>query len=246
MSRFACCIVLLLACVAAPQAGAVTFLTEDNPPMNFVFGGKLQGTSVDVVAELAKRAGIAADLVLLPWEVAYGRAQKEVDACVFSTVRRPERFKLFQWVGPIGRGTYSAFALGGFGQKLARVDDLKAFRIGVVDDARAAYLRQRGFPNLVIFSADAQIPGKLTLDPQRGDGVDLWVTRAKGAKQVARRAGVKEIKEVFSAILNQDYWLACNLQMPQEQVRALSGALLEMQKDGTLRTLADPARFVAQ
>jgi hypothetical protein len=34
--------------------------------------------------------------------------------------------------------------------------------------------------------------------------------------------------------------------MPQEQVRALSGALLEMQKDGTLRTLADPARFVAQ
>jgi polar amino acid transport system substrate-binding protein len=245
MWHFLRLMVLLATCAAMRPAAAVTFLTEENPPMNFIAAGKLQGASVEVVSELAKRAGLAADLVLLPWDVAYGRAQKEPDVCAFSTVRRPERFKLFQWVGPIGRGRYSAFALAGFEPKPTKVDELKPFRIGVVDDARAAYLRQRGFPNLVVAPADAQLPGKLTLDPARGDGIDLWVTRTEGAKQVSRNAGVKEIKEVFADILNQDYWLACNLQMPPEQVRALSGALQEMLRDGTLKKLSDPTRFLA-
>ena len=44
---------------------------------------------------------------------------------------------------------YSAFALEGFDTKIGRVDDLKKYRIGVVADARATYLRQRGFTTLI-------------------------------------------------------------------------------------------------
>jgi polar amino acid transport system substrate-binding protein len=146
-------------------------------------------------------------------------------------------------VGPIGRARYSAFALEGFSQKLSRVDDLKALRVGVVNDARASYLRQREFPNLVIIAQDQDIPKKLTLDAARANGVDLWVTRTLGGKQIAKEAGVS-VKEVFADIFSQDYWLACNLQVPQETVRALTLALMEMQKDGTLKKLADPTRFL--
>lgn len=50
------------------------------------------------------------------------------------------------------------------------------------------------------------------------------------------------MKEVFSALMSQDYWLACNPGMPRETVRAMSAALNEMRKDGTLRKLTDPPR----
>ena len=52
------------------------------------------------------------------------------------------------------------------------------------------------------------------------------------ARDVARKAGGGAIKEVFPAILTQDYWLACNPKLPQEQVRALSDALSEIEKSG--------------
>ncbi|MCX7151709.1 MAG: transporter substrate-binding domain-containing protein [Proteobacteria bacterium] len=241
MLRF---LVLLLTSVVMSPVGAMTFYTEYNPPMNFKVDGKVSGWATEVVVEMARRAGVPADVVLGQWDEGYARAKDAADACIYSTVRRPERFKLFQWVGPIGRGRYTAFGLEGFSQTVSRVDDLKAFRVGVVDDARAAYLRQRGFPNLVVAREDALLPGKLTLDPAKAGAIDLWVTRHEGARTVAKLAGAGAIKEVFADILNVDYWLACSLQVPQETVRALMLALMEMQKDGTLKKLADPTRFL--
>lgn len=239
-------LVLLLTCVVTSPVGAMTFYTEYNPPMNFKVDGKVSGWATDVVVEMAKRAGVPAEVVLSLWDEGYARAKDQADTCIYAAARRPERVKLFQWVGPIGRARYSAFALEGFSQKLSRVDDLKALRVGVVNDARASYLRQREFPNLVIVAQDKDIPQKLTLDAGRADGVDLWVTRTLGAKQVAKEAGVNGIKEVFADIYGQDYWLACNLQVPPETVRALTLALMEMQKDGTLKKLADPTRFLGK
>ena len=122
---------------------------------------------------------------------------------------------------------------------------MKSFRIGVVDDARAAYMRQRGFPNLVTASVDTDNPPKLTLDPVKPGGIDIWVTQTLGARAMAKEAGVKAIKEVFADILSQDYWLACNLQVPPETIRALTGALQDMQKDGSFKKLAEPTPYLA-
>jgi ABC-type amino acid transport substrate-binding protein len=146
---------------------------------------------------------------------------------------------MFQWVGPISRGYWSAFALDGFADYVPKVDDLKKYRIGVVGDARARYLRQRGFANLVEVEKDLDNPPKLTLDPKKEGGVDLWITQGYMATEVARKAGVGPVKEVFAGIMNQEYWLACNLQMPKETIRSLSEALDGMRKDGTYRKLND-------
>jgi len=221
---------------------AVTFLTEDNPPLNFTREGKLQGISTAVVLEMAKRAGIPAETSMIAWTEAYSRTQVEPDACVYSTARLGSRNNLFQWVGPISRGYWSAFALDGFNEKLTKVDDLKAFRIGIVNDARATYLRERGFTLLVENNRDRDSPAKLTLERNKPGGIDLWVTQGYTAREVAREAGVPGVKEVFSAIMSQDYWLACNLKMPRETVRALTNALNEMKKDGTYRKLTDLPR----
>ncbi len=224
---------------ASTQASSLTFLTEENPPLNFTRDGKLVGLSTAVVRELARRSELAVDVRLVAWKEAFERAQTEASVCAFSTARLPARNSMFQWVGPIARGYWSAFALEGFADYVPRVDDLKKYRIGVVSDARARYLRQRGFPNLVEVEKDADNPARLTLDPKKEGGIDLWVTQGMMAAEIARKAGVGPVKEVFAGIMNQEYWLACNLQMPKGTIRSLSEALDGMRKDGTYRKLTD-------
>lgn len=221
-----------LTITASQPAAALNFLTEDNPPLNFSQEGKITGIATEVVAEMARRANIPADISLVPWSEAYSRALSEPDTCVFSTARLASRNNQFQWVGSIARGYWSAFALEGFTPRIARVSDLKDYRVGVVRDARAEHLRNEGYSRVIEIDRDRDIPAKLTLDGSKPGGIDLWITQGYAAQDIASQAGVK-VKEVFSSLMSQDYWLACNLKVPRETLRALSSALNGMKKDGT-------------
>ncbi len=232
MSRFSIVTAIAILVAAAQHASALTFLTEENPPLNFTSNGQVAGTATATVQEMLKRSGLAADIRVLPWDEAYAQAQSDPATCVYATARLPERYNLFQWIGPIARGVYSAFALEGFKDKIGSAGDLFKYRIGVARDARAQYLRRRGFTNLVEVDKDGDIPAMLTLSPAKPGGVDVWVTQAEMAREVARKAGGGPIKEVFPAILTQEYWLACNPNLPQAQVRALSDALSGIDKQG--------------
>lgn len=232
----------LLALSSLQPLYAVNFLTEENPPLNFNKDGKPAGIATAVVTEMAKRAGVPAQIELLPWSEAYSRAQGEADTCVYSTARLATRNNQFQWVGPITRGYWSAFALEGFSDKIAKVDDLKQYRIGVTRDARAEGLRQRGFTRLLEVERDRDVPAKLTLDRAKAGGVDVWVTQGYSARDIAREAGAPAVREIFSGINSQDYWLACNNDMPKETVRALTHALTGMFKDGSQRKLSEMPR----
>jgi polar amino acid transport system substrate-binding protein len=224
-------IALVLLALAAPPAGALELLTEQNPPFNYLANGVAAGPSTEIVGEMARRAGIQPKIALGPWQPAFERARDGDGACVFSTARTPQRVHAFQWVGPIARGEYTAFSRAGFQGQPKRVDDLKSYRIGVVNDARAEYLRSRGFTNLVTFTDDREIPKQI------GNSVDLWVTQALRAESTAASVGVEDLKAVFRAILVQDYWLACGRKVPAGTIAKLNEALAGMMKDGTVRRI---------
>ena len=224
----------------ASSASALTFLTEENPPLNHTQNGQLAGIAVDVVREMATHVDISPDYQVLPWTQALSRAETEPDACVFSTVPTPDRFKRFQWVGPVARGEYSLFGREGFAHRLTRVDELKRFRIGAVRDARGAWLRQNSFANVFEFDDDRHIPLNLTADPNRAGGIDLWLTQGAKAQATATAVGVSDIKLVFRGILSQDYWLACHPGLPRETVQALNAALAAMREDGTYLKIVAP------
>lgn len=228
----------ILLAMIAPGAHSLDLYTEDNPPLNFMHEGKLIGIAPALVEEMARRAKIDARVSVLPWKDAYARARDGVEACVFSTARTSERFELFQWVGPLTRSYWSAFALVDFPDRIAKAGDLKKYRIGVVNDARADHLRKSGFPRIVAFEADREIPARLTLDANRSNGVDLWITQGFMAQAIARQAGVPEVKEVFSSLMSQDYFIACGLRVPAERVKALSTALAQMRQDGSYRRIS--------
>ena len=230
-----------LVAITAP-ARAVTFFTEENPPLNFIKDGQVTGVATAVVREMAKRAGVPADVSVMPWAQSYAQALENREACVFSTVRTAERTALFQWVGPIARGEWSVFGREGFPLQAKKVDDLKPFRLGVQNDARVGFLRSRGFGNLVVAEHPLDLAAMLTPDPKQLGRIDLWMTQTIGAADVARSAGVTDLKLVFAGLMNQDYWLACNTRLAPETIKGYSDALSGMRKDGTFKQLSTPAR----
>ena len=88
-------VVILNALLVCNAAMAVNFLTEENPPLNFLRDGEISGVATGVVREMAKRASVPATVLLIPWADAFSRAQQEAETCVYSVVRNPEREKLF-------------------------------------------------------------------------------------------------------------------------------------------------------
>ena len=219
------------------QVEALTLVTEENPPLNFTRDGQLLGVAPTVVNEILSRAGIKADIRVLSWKDAYAQAQSDPDTCVFSTARLPARERMFQWVGPIASSSYSAFALEGFRRKITHADDLMLYRVGVVRDARAEYLKGRGFLNLVEMERDQDIPARLTTDERNPQGIDIWMTQVAGAEKIAQAAGVGAIKIVFDGILSQEYYLACHPKLAPATLKALRAASWSMDKDGTYRRL---------
>lgn len=232
---------LALVIAALPLAApAVTFLTETNPPFNQLEGKAVSGLSTEVVTEMTRRAGVPAKFELGSWDAMYSRAQADKDACLYSTSRELNRETLFQWVGPIATNTWALYAKQGFTGKIEGLKDVARYRIGaVVEDAKSQYLREKGATFLVEALNDEQNPPKLTTDPKATGGkVDLWVTGAYQAKQVAEKAGVKDIKQVFK-LRDVDLWLACSPRLAKATVQKLDDALVAMKKDGSFKKIQD-------
>lgn len=237
MKKIICHAILLFSLCHAGLTMAVNFLTEENPPLNFLREGEISGIGTSVIREMAKRAAVPAMVLLIPWADAYSRAQNDTDSCVFSTVRNTEREKLFQWAGPIARGEWSLFAREGFPADLKKLDQLFNFRVGVVNDARAVYLRSRGFKNLIVAERNLDLAAMLSGDAKVLGRTDLWFTQTAGARDTAKQAGFSDIKLVFSALMSQDYWLACSPKLPPETMQALRAAISSMRADGTFKQL---------
>lgn len=102
------------------------------------------------------------------------------------------------------------------------------------------YLRGRGLTDLIVAERNLDLAAMLTADPKQLGHTDLWMSQTYGAEELARQAGVGELKLVFPAIMSQDYWLACGTKTSPDTVRALSGAASAMRRDGTMRQLTAP------
>src|SRR5215468_5541317 len=95
--------------VAAPAAGALTLVTDENPPFSYTENGKLAGSAADVVREMATRAGVPVHLEVIAENKAFIRAQADRDTCFFATPRLENRERLFAWIGPIATNLWAVF-----------------------------------------------------------------------------------------------------------------------------------------
>lgn len=224
-----CLVALLL--ISGGRTWALTVITEEYPPFNFVAGGRVTGAATEVVREMMRRMGQVETIQVMPWARGYQLLRTRPDVVLFSTIRSAEREHQFSWVGPLYKITNAFFARKGSDVRLSSIEDAK--KVGAIatyhDDVREQALESLGFTNL-----DSANSFTSNLKKLLSGRVDLWLTDTIGVYVTAKKLGVPAdaVKMVFPF---DDYsvYIAMSRQMPVETVRRWQNTLDGMKKDGS-------------
>jgi polar amino acid transport system substrate-binding protein len=227
---------MLLAAALLPswaRAGEpITLYTEDYPPFNWVdkASGKVTGLSVDIVAELMRRAGVAtAGPVLLPWARALRQTAATPDSCLYVTARTPEREAKFKWIGPVNRNDWVLFARSKDHIVLRNLDDAKPYQIGTsIDDASISVLREHQL-QFTPASSERLNPSKLQMGR-----IQLWSIGRLPGLAMLRELGITDVEPVLTFI-QADMYLSCHKSMDATEAVRLNDVLRGMYRDGTIQ-----------
>ncbi|MEH6471901.1 MAG: transporter substrate-binding domain-containing protein [Halopseudomonas sp.] len=135
------------------DAQQIVWMSEQYPPYNYVDDqGKAQGISVEILAAVAERMGVAEPQVeFLPWARAYALLQRKPQTALFSMTYTEERQQLFRFVGPIVATRVVLIAPRSAGLRVSAASDLAGLRIGVVrDDIGELLLHELGVDQSLI------------------------------------------------------------------------------------------------
>jgi polar amino acid transport system substrate-binding protein len=213
-----------LAATSAALAAPLQLVTENNPPFNFADGKDVKGTSTEAVRALLAKAGLEAKISVMKWDDAYTKAQASANTCIYSTARVENREKLFKWFGPIATNHWALYAAPSFDKPIKEARDARFFKIGALKgDAKVDFMRNEGVSSIREADKDSDNAVRLTLPKTDPNAIDLWVASQATAKELAAKAGVKEIKEVL-VVRKLDLYLACNPRTDKETLAKLQAA----------------------
>jgi len=128
---------------------------------------------------------------------------------------------------------WAAFAKKEFSGALAKPEDFKNYRVGVLQgDAKERYLKDLAVTFRVPMADDASIPEKLTLNGREPEKVDIWITGLATGMHILSKKNIKDVVPVW-IFEKTDNYLACNSSVPAAQIARLQTALDTMKKDGS-------------
>lgn len=220
---------------AALSSRHLVLLTENDPPLSFEYNGSVDGLMVNVVQEIQRRIGNTDPIELWPWARAYREAQTQPNIALFSTVRTPEREKLFKWVGPVVDIEGCLYANR---NSTPRPDSLNAAKalphlVVVRDWYLQQMLTQAGFTNLDM----ARTPEQM-IDMLLHHRTDVIASENITLPYQIRLLGEDPQMVVKTLVFaHNEGYIAFSLNTPDEVVNAWQVSLDNMKKDGTLGRL---------
>lgn len=177
----------------AGRAADLDLVTEEYPPFNMTYQGRITGTATERVEAMFKKAGLTYTLQLLPWARAYDLAQTRPGTCVFSTTETPERKALFQWVGPLVHDDWVILARADETRAIHAIDDLRPFRVGgYIGDAVGLYLESQGL------QVDKAPTDALNAQKLVNGRIDFWATGSQSGPFLAEQQGITGLKPVLT------------------------------------------------
>jgi polar amino acid transport system substrate-binding protein len=223
---------------AAAAENNFTYYTEDMPPLNYLEKGVPKGLAVELLQEMWRRMGYQQKKIhVLPWQDAYNKAQGKPGGVVFSTMRLPEREKMFKWVGPIRNPRFSLFARKGRGIKVANLEEAKKYKVGAVKmDAMEILLVSRKYPlNLIDRAPDFNT----LMDRLLAGKVDLIAYDEEAVVRYMQLRGLDH-KEVERTLLltGASAYFAFHPGTPDSVIAEFQGALQSIKKDGTFNKMS--------
>jgi polar amino acid transport system substrate-binding protein len=223
-------LILFLFILITDQAQGLTLTTEDHPPFNIVDpkSQKVSGISTEKISEIMRRSKESFTIAPHPWTKAFQLAQKEIDTCIFSTTRTPEREALFKWVGPLVKNNWYIFAKTTDPRRPKNLKELKFYSIGAYrGDAIAEYLIKNGYKT-DLAKTDEDNPQKLLTNR-----FDFWASGELLGLAILKKKNLTD-KIIPILLFNQTtMYLACNLHISNAKIDLYNNILQEMDRDGT-------------
>lgn len=211
------------------HAEPIVLVTEEIPPYAYTQNGKFTGASIEIIQALFKEANIPYTINIFPWKRAV-EITKNNKACIFPIQRSQEREVLFNWISPVLITQTGFYTTLGSKVSIRTLDDVKSYSIGTYrGSAVEDYLTSQGF-NVVSTSKDDVNIRKLS-----ANRIDVWAADTLTAAYFSDKEKI-EIREVlvyFSTLRA----LACNLTVPEEQVKKLQQALQTIYQQGIVDTI---------
>jgi polar amino acid transport system substrate-binding protein len=219
-----------ISCLASNQAVSakdLTYITEQFPPYNYQEADKLKGISVDLLEKVWERLGAnlnSSVISLLPWTEGYQRTLNENNTVIFSTVRLPEREKLFKWVGPVASGRIVLLARADKNISITAPEDLKKYRIGGIrDDVAVQMLIDKGLKKEDIV---LETTSKPIIEMLKNGSIDAWAYNDITGFWLLQQAGTNGSDYKVIYILGPaDAYLAFNKGTPDSIVKSFQRAI---------------------
>lgn len=235
LSRFG--IGIIFALLAGPVAGQepLQLLTEDYLPYATLHNGRPEGSSVDQVAEIMKRAGLDYTMSIEPWARAISTAESDRRTCVFTTTLLPERRARFKWVLPLAEEKELLVRRAGSGVAPKTLAEAKTYTMAVHrGDSAEISARKLGFTRL-----DSAPTLTLSVKKLVGGRVDLMIMTEAALKTLVAEG--KPLEKVMSLATTRS-GIACNLGVPDAVVAAMQAALDTMIADRTQHAILERHR----
>lgn len=215
-------------------------VTEHYPPYQIYENNKLSGISVDIVAEIQKRAGSKYPIEILPWSKAYTKALHNKDHIIFSMGRTLTREKHFQWVGPISNLKYVFFKNADNTRELRNIADAKK-AAGILvsrNDLSHQVLLRLDFKNLIVVDDSGSEQNMRTL--ANVDKDIFWATDYISGLYKIERLGLKgklkatlTNKPISASTIN----IAFNKDADPKMVEKWQKIFNEIKSDGTFKKI---------
>ena len=215
--------------------GIFQLVTEEYPPVTFMRAGNPSGFVADMVREIAARQGIPDTIRLTSWKNAYNMALLYPKVVLFSAERTPERERLFQWVGPVGKNSAILYAKRGSGIRVNSLEDARklAAIATTTNWFTEQHLKREGFTNLVS-SPDPRTNVRQLMSGE----VQLSVFTDITIPAIVTDAGYRmdDLEPVFT--VGQTYfYIAMSKDTPADTVQAWQATLDSLKQDGTFEKI---------
>lgn len=215
--------------------GIFQLVTEEYPPITFMRDGKPSGFVTDMVREIAARQKVPDNIRLTSWKNGYNMALLHPKVVLFSAERTPEREKLFQWVGPVGKNSAMLYAKKGSGIRINSLDEAK--KIAAIATTTnwftEQYLKREGFQNL-LSSPDPRSNVRQLMNGEAQLSVFTDIT----IPEIVKDAGysMQDLEPVFT-VAQTYFYIAISRDTPAEVVQAWQSTLDSLKQDGTFERI---------
>jgi ABC-type amino acid transport substrate-binding protein len=209
-----------------------------NPPFEYFSNGAKVGFEVDLMGEIARRLGLEPQFVDTRWETILGELRRGRFDCIVGGITiTPARERLLAWSVPTMITTLSLVIDSARTPAIQNIADLKNAVVGVqaatTDYAAALAMKKRGTIRRIAVYPFARIEEAMA-DLEAGRITAVMKVAPVAARLAAERPNLR----ILAQVPDDPQPIGIGFRKKDAELRAaVDGAIIAMQRDGTMARL---------